>query len=148
MSRILVLLFSFAVVGCEPPSEPIPYKSIADTKQMMDWILDPHADVIWASAGSVVTAEGTQDLAPTTEEGWVTVRNAAATIAEFSNLLMMPEHARERAGWVEIAQGLQATAVQLINAADHHDADAVFNYGGQLYDVCVSCHQIYLETDS
>ncbi len=114
----------------------------------MDWILDPHADVIWASAGSVVTAEGTQDLAPTTEEGWVTVRNAAATIAEFSNLLMMPEHARERAGWVEIAQGLQATAVQLINAADHHDADAVFNYGGQLYDVCVSCHQIYLETDS
>ena len=147
MARAFVLFLIFVLAGCEEPSEPKPYKPIANSKQMMNWILDPQADVIWGSAGAIITIEGTQDLAPTTQEGWDNVRNAAATIAEVSNVLMMPGHARAGADWIEILQGLQATAVQLIDAAERQDADAVFDLGGQLYNVCVACHQLYVLAD-
>ena len=147
MARAFVLFLIFVLAGCEEPSEPQPYKPIANSKQMMNWILDSQADVIWGSAGAIITIEGTQDLAPTTQEGWDNVRNAAATIAEVSNVLMMPGHARAGADWIEILQGLQATAVQLIDAAERQDADAVFDLGGQLYNVCVACHQLYVLAD-
>ncbi len=147
MARAFVLFLIFVLAGCEEPGEPQPYKPIANSKQMMNWILDPQADVIWGSAGAIITIEGTQDLAPTTQEGWDDVRNAAATIAEVSNVLMMPGHARAGADWIEILQGLQATAVQLIDAAERQDADAVFDLGGQLYNVCVACHQLYVLAD-
>lgn len=148
MMRTLVLLFSLVLVGCqqadESASESTPYKAIVDSKQMMNWLLDRNADVIWGSAGAIITVEGTQDLAPTTEEGWNAVRDAAATIAELSNVLMMPGHARAGADWTEFAQGLQSTAVQLIDAGIRKDADAVFDLGGQLYNVCTACHQLYM----
>lgn len=144
MVRAFVLLFLVVLAGCEKPNEPQPYKPVVNSIQMMNWILDPQADVIWGAAGAIITLEGTQDLAPTTEEGWNEVRNAAAMIAEVGNLLIMPGHARAGADWIEFAQGLQATAVQLIDAAERQDADAVFDLGGQLYNVCVACHQLYV----
>ena len=39
-----------------------PYQPITDTKEFMNWILDPSADVIWGASGYIVTAEGTEDL--------------------------------------------------------------------------------------
>ena len=151
MTRTFVLLFSLLLVSCnqasESASEEVPYKAIIDSKQMMNWILDRNADVIWGSAGAIITLEGTQDLAPTTQEGWNAVRDAAATIAEFSNVMMMPGHARAGADWIEFAQALQATAVQLIDAGERKDAQAVFDLGGQLYSVCTACHQLYMLPD-
>ena len=75
------------------------------------------------------------------------MRNAAATAAETGNLLMMPGHARPGGDWNEISQGLIATAELLIDAAERQDSDAVFDYGGQLYNVCVACHQLYILPD-
>ena len=132
------------LAGCAEPEVAPPYNAVTDMKQFMNWILDPHADVIWGSAGIVATLEGEQDLRPTTQEGWDAVRNAAATVAEAGNLLMMPGHAQAGADWNEISQGLTATALRLVEAAENKDADAVFEQGGILYNVCVSCHQLYV----
>lgn len=148
MLRISALLIaSLVVAGCSAEiridDEP-PYKPVTDTRTFMNWILDPNADVIWGSAGWIITVEGEQDLTPTTQEGWDAVRNAAATIAESGNLLMMPGHAMEGEDWLEISQGLTATAELLIDAAERKDSEAVFNLGGTLYNVCVSCHQLYV----
>ncbi len=119
------------------------YEPIVDSKQMMNWILDPNADVIWGSAGTITTFEGVEDLTPTTQEGWDAVRNAAATLAEAGNLLKIPGHSQGE-DWNEISGGLTRTAVRLIEAAEQKDGQAVFDYGGQLYNVCVSCHQLYM----
>lgn len=121
-----------------------PYRAITDTRTFMNWILDPSADVIWGASGWIITEAGEQDLTPTTQEGWDAVRNAAATIAESGNLLMMPGHAMEGDDWIEISQGLTATAELLIDAAERKDSEAIFNLGGTLYNVCVSCHQLYV----
>ena len=109
----------------------------------MEWILDPAADVIWDSAGFVITAEGETDLAPTTDEGWEHVRNNAAIVAETGNLLMMPGRTAGPA-WVAYAQALTAAGKVAMAAADAHDADALFDAGGQLYQACRACHAQYM----
>ncbi|MEM8766738.1 MAG: hypothetical protein AAGE43_04795 [Pseudomonadota bacterium] len=143
----LLLSVAFAAVllgGCsEAVEQQASYESIVDSKQMMNWILDPNADVIWGSAGTITTFEGVEDLTPTTQEGWDAVRNAAATLAEAGNLLKIPGHSQGE-DWNEISGGLTRTAVRLIEAAEQKDGQAVFDYGGQLYNVCVSCHQLYM----
>lgn len=106
-------------------------------------VLDPAADVIWGSAGQVITADGVEDLAPTTDEGWLQVAHAAAVAAESGNLLMLPGRARDEGEWMEISRGLVRAGHRARIAAEAQDADALFAAGGLLYNVCVSCHQQY-----
>jgi hypothetical protein len=102
----------------------------------------PAAEVIWDSAGTIITAEGQTELAPTTPEGWDNVRNHAAIVAETGNLLMMPGRAAG-ADWNAYARGLHASGRQALAAAEARDADALFEAGGQLYQACVACHARY-----
>ena len=123
-----------------------PYEAVADVRQTMEWILTPAADVIWDSAGTIITAEGRTELAPTTHEGWANVRNHAAIVAETGNLLMMPGRAAG-ADWIAYARNLQTTGKRAMEAAEARDADALFDAGGQIYQACLACHQRYLVPD-
>ena len=126
-----------AATSAEPP-----YQSIINIHQTMAWILDPAAEVIWDSAGTIITAQGHQELAPTTDEGWTEVLHAAAILTEAGNLLMMPGRA---AGddWIEYAQGLTAAGQLAIKAAQDQDDEALFEAGGRIYQVCRACHDQY-----
>ena len=87
----------FVIIGLIVPSllcadevlDSVAYPLLS-TKQVMEWILDPATDVIWDSAGTIITEQGSRELAPTTEEGWEHVRNSAAVVAETGNLLRVP----------------------------------------------------------
>jgi hypothetical protein len=102
----------------------------------------PAADVIWDSAGTVITAQGSEELAPTTDEGWAAVVRAAGTLAESGNLLMIPGRA---AGddWLEYSRQLVDTGKLALQAAEAQDSDALFDAGGRIYQVCKSCHEQY-----
>ena len=146
MKRLMVSGFVLAALaGCAEPqqTETIPYQATSTVHDFMVWGLEPAADVIWDSAGFVLTEEGEIDLQPTTQEGWDAVRNAAAVLAESGNLLQIPGHSRG-ADWNEISAGMTRTSVLLIKAAENKNDQEVFDYGGQLYNVCVSCHQLYM----
>lgn len=124
-----------------------PFQAVMDTHQTMAWIIDPAADVIWDSAGTIITAQGSQELAPTTDEGWDAVARAAATLSEAGNLLMMPGRA---AGddWIMYARQLTATGKLAMQAAEARNADALFDAGGDIYQVCRGCHdQYWVEVD-
>jgi hypothetical protein len=118
---------------------------VADVKLLMDAVTDPAADVIWGSVGTIITAEGTEERSPKTEEEWTAVRNAAVTVAESGNLLSMPGRAKDEAEWAKETQALTEVAVRLIKAADAHDKNAIFDLGAEMYGVCTSCHQQYVK---
>ncbi len=149
--RIAVIVFVLTS-GCDsggkPPfaSTPTPepaYRPVADVMQTMESILDPAADVIWDSAGFIITAEGETDLSPTTDAGWGRVLNGALVIAESGNLLMMPGRS---AGpdWDAYAQQLTRSGEIAMAAAEARDAAALFDAGGQVYQACRACHAQYM----
>ena len=155
MRKILgLLVLSLLLVGCGQDGASSAtdiqanYQPVTDTRQSMLWILDPAADVVWGSAGTIITEEGDRELAPTTDEGWQHVINNAAVLAEAGNLLMMPGRAAG-ADWVEYSAGLTIAAKMAIKAAQDQDSDALFDAGGRIYQVCKACHRQYLiETES
>ena len=148
--RALLLAISLVTLlgGCErpPPSSPEqaaqPYRVTTDIQQTMMWILEPAADVIWDSAGTIITAKGHQELAPTTDEGWHKVVHAAATLTEAGNLLMLPGRAVGD-DWIEYSQGLVDAGKLALQAAREQDSDALFDAGGRVYEVCRACHNQY-----
>ena len=142
VKRILAIL-SLALAGCGAGPPPASFESVHDVKETMRLVLDPAADIIWDSAGEIITADGVQDLAPTTDEGWLRVAHAAAVVAESGNLMMTPDRAVDQADWAEISRGLVRAGIRARDAAEAQDADALFVAGGHLYNVCVACHQQY-----
>lgn len=150
LAALLPGLLASCDTGGAPPATAVP-PGTGDVAHAMTWVLDPAADVIWGSAGLVITEAGTEDLAPATDAGWAQVRHAAAVVAASGRLLVLPEalpaDAEERPAWLEFADGMARIAQQAEQAAVDRDADALFAVGGQLYNVCVACHQVYDRPD-
>jgi hypothetical protein len=119
------------------------YEVVTDVHHTMELIIDPAADLIWSSAGSIITEAGQRDLAPETPEGWLKVEEAAAVLTESGNLLMMPGRS---AGpdWNKHSRGLIRAGNLAMAAAVEQDADALFDAGGHIYQACLACHNQYL----
>ena len=138
----LLLLLLAACAEQEAPTAP-PFKVVTDPHQTMAWILDPAADLIWDSAGTIISAAGEQELHPTTAEGWDEVARNAAILAEAGNLLMLPGRSAGK-DWNEYASGLIEAGILAMQAAQARDSDALFDAGGRIYQVCLACHNQYL----
>ncbi|MBI1873718.1 MAG: hypothetical protein HYZ58_13015 [Acidobacteria bacterium] len=129
--------------GCG--AAPVPFKPIADNKLLMQSVIDPNADVIWESVKTIITAQGTEEIRPRTEDEWTAVRNSAITLAESGNLLMMVPRAKDGDEWMKRAQELIDTSQAAIRAAEAKNADRLFTVGGDIYESCSHCHQRYME---
>jgi len=147
--RILTIILLLALASCarEQQASGPQYQVVTDNHHTMELIVDPAADIIWSSAGSIITEAGERDLAPTTGEGWHEVEAAAAVLAEAGNLLMMPGRSAG-ADWNVHASGLIRTGKLAMIAAEQQDADALFDAGGRIYQVCLACHNQYLVDDN
>jgi hypothetical protein len=126
--------------GTQPPP---PFKAIAATGVLMESFIEPNADVIWLSVGTIVSAAGEEHIRPKTEEEWTKVRNAAIAVSEAGNLLMMEPRARDADEWMRLSKAMVDTGAEAIKAADAKDPDAVFEAGAQIYAVCSNCHAKY-----
>jgi hypothetical protein len=114
--------FILLCVACARDDQPAtPYKFVNDLAKVMQRIVDPAADVIWASAGTIITAEGSEELAPTTDEGWELVARNASILTEAGNLLMLP--GREKGpDWMEYSSGLIDAGALALQAVEKQDS--------------------------
>jgi hypothetical protein len=139
-----------ALFGCgsaEPPAPPPPAPSFDTTmnvKQLMNWVIEPAAKVVWASVGTIATLEGTKEIAPRTDEEWSAVRNSAAMVVESGNLLLLPGRARNQDDWPMKARAMMEAAREALTAAEVKDTEALFAAGGNIYQACSDCHAKYL----
>jgi len=147
--RLLTIGFLVALASCNKQQQATSprYEVVTDVRHTMELIIDPAADIIWDSAGSIITDAGEQDLAPATLDAWANVEAAAAVLTESGNLLMMPGRS---AGpdWDEHASGLISAGKLAMAAAQQQDANALFDAGGGIYQVCLACHNQYLLENS
>ena len=119
----LVVLAGAVAAACGSAPEPPPFKPIADTKLLMSAIIDPNADIVWDAVKSIDTAKGTEEIRPRTEAEWAAVRNAAVTVAESGNLLMMVPRAKDGGAWMTLAPRMIDAGQEAIKAADAKNAE-------------------------
>lgn len=121
------------------------YNTQLSMAELMAHVIDYSADGVWLNQGWVLTASGMEELFPTDEDGWLRVENAALTLAETANLLLLPGRRLEgETAWAEYAVALHRTATAAHDAAVARDKEAFFNAGGDIYVVCRDCHQRYI----
>jgi hypothetical protein len=118
-----------------------PFQTTVPMHDLMESMFDPAADAIWESVGTIVTAEGTFEKAPQTDEEWDAVRSSAIALAESGNLLMVPQRTGGSDEWVKLAQAMIEQSVRAIKAAEAKDKTALFNVGADIYESCVNCHK-------
>jgi deferrochelatase/peroxidase EfeB len=150
----VMAISSVLLVGCNASQDSAPKEAApvgapslelkATTAQLMNWILDSRADVVWAAVGSVITEKGEEQLAPKTDEEWNAVRNAAAIVAETGNLLMLAPHARDQGDWTAMTRTMIEEANKCVQAAEAKDLETLFTAGGDMYLACTACHAKYV----
>jgi hypothetical protein len=178
--RTNVLLASASVLiflsGCtaqqqQPPApqQPQPdYQTTATVKDIMDALVDPGSDVLWDSVETVVSAKGTEEKAPHTDEEWKNVRNHAIMLLEATNLLQIPgrhvakpgEKAddpkvelspdqiedminKDRASWIKFATKLHDATMESFKAIEAKDAEKLLDTGDGIDNACENCHLQY-----
>jgi hypothetical protein len=146
-----------------PASSPefLPRATIQD---LMEFEIDPAADSLWGSVGTIVTAAGVEERKPRTDQQWRELRHKAIALVEATNLLLIPgrEVASEKfasAGpgvlssdeiarrlstdpsrFAALTLALREVALRGLSAIDAKDADALSSAGEALDGACEACH--------
>jgi hypothetical protein len=149
-----------------PPaaSQPSLQRPIASIQELMQVEVDTAADGIWNAVATISTTAGTEEHQPRTPEEWSAVRNAAITLIEATNLLVIPgrrvganEFPAEADGALDsvhiqelveakrptfnaFAVALRGGALGAVAATDARDPAALVRAGGEIDEVCEGCH--------
>ena len=119
-----------------------PFRSFVDMPTFMDHVLTPAATIIWRTNGFINDAGGEHDLSPKTEADWELVVSGAATLAEATNALRIPQRAVD-GDWNAYVDRLADAAARAYEAAEKHDLKTVADVSDHLDEVCSSCHRHY-----
>jgi hypothetical protein len=162
------LVASLFLVSCKARQPPPEYRASATVKDIMDSMIDPSADALWDSVATIVSAAGTEERAPQTDEEWTIVRHHAIRLVEATNLLLIPDRHvakpgekaenpevelapeeiekrinEDRATWITLVHGLHDAALPALRATEAKNPQALFDAGEQIDTACENCHQKY-----
>jgi hypothetical protein len=149
------------------------YDLVGSIREIMQSIVDPSSDFLFDSVAVSITAAGTKETAPKTDEEWAAVRHQALTLAEAGNLLKIPGRRvqslvpipgaesetpgpedltpeqvqallnRTRPDFNNFAQKLTDAAMIALRAVDKRDVDGLFDAGDSIDTACENCHLMY-----
>jgi hypothetical protein len=125
-----------------PPFQAQPFQAHVDMKTFMQHVLSPAAAIIWRVNGTVIDEKGEHDLSPKTDDDWEQVVSGAATLAEATNALMIPQRARD-SDWNRYVKKLADAADKAYRAAEAHDLKSVSEVSDRLDGICAACHRHY-----
>ncbi len=152
-TRQIWLVLPFVLAACAADDgdsgDAVSFELVADVGQLMVTILEPAADFYWDAVGWIIDEHGTLAIAPSSDEEWELVRNAAYVMAESGNLLMMQGRGADEEAWRAMSLAMVQVGRLAIEAAEAKNTDAVFDAGAEVYAVCSGCHATYaIETIS
>jgi hypothetical protein len=119
-----------------------PFQAHVDMKTFMEHVLTPAASAIWSVNGVIIDKNGERDLGPKSDEDWEKLVSAAATLAEATNALMIPQRALD-ADWSKHVKKLGDAADKAYRAAEAHDLKSISEVSDRLDGICAACHRHY-----
>jgi len=119
-----------------------PFQPHVDMKTFMEHVLTSAAKVVWSVNAVVIDEKGEHDLAPKSDADWEQVVSGAATLAEATNALMIPQRALDP-NWNGYVKRLAEAANKAYVAAEAHDLKTISQVSDQLDGICAACHRHY-----
>jgi hypothetical protein len=144
---------------------------VATIQEIMEGIVVPTSTAIFESVGTISTAAGTVDKAPSTPQDWEALERHAYLLVEAAGLLGIHPRRVERpsvepepggesspevppaeiearimkdpAAWQRHLDELRVVALRAQKAAHDRSVDGLFEVGGDMDLVCERCHQAY-----
>src|SRR4029079_3970987 len=113
-----------------------PFRAVATVKVLMQTVIDPAADVIWESVGTRITKGSTVERRPRTDDDWARLRNAAVTLAESGNLLMLEPRAYDKDAWMGMSRALVEAGDETLKVVEAKDVGGVFAVGETIDRAC------------
>ena len=133
-------------VACQGKSAPITqraaaseYRVDATVKDIMDSFIDPAADHIWDAVSTTVTASGSVERYPRTDDEWKELRRRAIQIMEGTNLLLLP--GRRAANPLDSADLRYELPPEKIEARINQDRAGFSMHAHELYNAMVPVRQ-------
>jgi hypothetical protein len=152
----------------KPETAAVPeFRMNATIRDIMDSFVDPAADHIWDAVSTTVTAKGSVEKFPRTDEEWKELRRRAIQIMEAANLLLVPGRRvakpgetvdpriaippdqiealinQDRAGFTKMANELHDSVLPTLQAIEAKDKDRLLEVSDRIYDACENCHKQY-----
>ena len=157
MRLFSVIVALFAVVGVASAQAPSNEPS-GTLAQLMRGILFPNSNIIFdvQARDPEAPPEAAEDGTATSTfasiyAGWQTVENAALSLAEVSNLIMLEGRMCEngqpvpldQTDFVQWAQGLETAGREAYRVAQTKDRDAMIEITNDVAGACENCHAKY-----
>ena len=108
-------------------------KPIASIRQLHDAMITPASDAIF----NVGVA------APRNDQEWLAVQNAAVTLTESGNLLMLGSRARDRGRWMRMSRSMVDAGALALKAAEARNLNALMDACDRIVLACETCHEPY-----
>jgi hypothetical protein len=143
-----VLAVVIAVAAMASPSlgeeaaPALPFQAHVDMKTFMEHVLTPAAKIVWSVNAITINATGEHDLSPKTDADWEEIVSGAATLAEATNALMIPQRSRDTE-WNSYVQKLADAAEEAYIAAEARDLKSISRVSDRLDGICAACHRHY-----
>jgi hypothetical protein len=109
-------------------------------KDFMGHVMQFSADQVWKWQGYSTDEKGEHSLFPKTEEQWLEAESAALTLAEVTNILLLPGRSVDDPQWASFTAAVRAKALEAAKTAEAKNEDAFFLAGSDLYEACKACH--------
>lgn len=173
----VTLLCVLALTACQPQSDSNTaptFRLTASIQELMESMVDPHADVIWEAVGTTITSQGVDEKKPTTDAEWQQIKLSALALMETTNLLAMPGRRlvpeggkildegfdgvlttvdaqkkldTEYAAFESFAHALHDVGGKVLKAVEAKDAQALLDAGTDMDEVCEGCHMTFWYPD-
>ena len=126
------------------PAEVRAAPPIANVRQLMTGLIQPAADHVWESVSVTVSAEGTNEKQPRTDEEWAQVATNAALLVESATLLLQGNRAIDGGDWATYSREMATASQEALKAAESKNVQGLFEVGEKIYRACTDCHGKYL----
>jgi hypothetical protein len=129
--------------GAAPDEQGPPVIPVATVKQIMAGITMPAAYVVFDSVATIVSAAGTEERQPRTDEEWAAVGAGAAALIESANLLLMGDRPVDQGDWVKMTQAMADAGKTALKAAEAKSPEGILAAGETINMTCDNCHEKY-----
>jgi hypothetical protein len=126
-------------------ADSTPYYTDMPLKDFMNNVMSHVAFEIWKRQGYISDEKGFRSLFPKNDEEWKDAENASQSLAEISNVMLIPGRRVDEQAWTDSVVNLRKAALKLAVVARTKNNDAFMNAGVELDEACEACHKRYLK---